>query len=66
MGEVVWHIAHLDIGQGPRLVSKARTTNERRESLQTLANYMIIRCAAVGFNAEALCRGCIWDGDPPL
>lgn len=66
MGEVVWHIAHLDIGQGPRLVLTARTTNESLESLQTLANYMIIRCAAVGFNAEALCRGCIWVGDPLL
>lgn len=49
-----------------RLVSTARTTNESRESLQPPSNYMIIRCAAVGFNAEALCRGYIWVGSPPL
>lgn len=53
-------VARRAPGQGLLPVSTMKRTNESLESPHTLANYMIMRCATVGFNSMALCRGCIW------
>lgn len=55
-------VARRAPGQGLLLVLTMTRTNESLESPQTLANYMVIRCATVGFNALTLCRGCTWVG----
>jgi hypothetical protein len=61
---VVWHVEHLD--KAYCMVSTMSRTNQGLDSPQAVANYMVIRCATVGFDALAPCRGCIQVGNQPL